>query len=282
MQKVILILFFVVMSVAAASAQYTIHNTTPGVMHKSGSGTTDAVKGAAVRGADFFIIPEGGQVQLLNNGNKKIYSSTGSGEVSVFDIMMNASTAANDHIASVAGRLNFGKKSGSEARTVFKEKGMVTRSLANYDPEASGVEMDAATLGRFIASRLMKADSVCCDSFPIRFEHSRNSGCGLSFRLENTLEHPVYFNIIKVTTDGGFAVEISRLGQPAGSYILLSQQAVSRQDFPAVAAGERHILLMAPCSYDVDKVMEETRKAMAAPELIEAQQAQLPLYAGEL
>lgn len=282
MQKVILILLCVVMSVAAASAQYTIHNTTSGVMHKSGSGTTDAVKGAAVRGADFFIIPEGGQVQLLNNGNKKIYSSTGCGEVSVFDIMMNARTAANDHIASVASRLNFGKKSDSETRTVFKEKGMVTRSLANYDPEASGVEMDAATLGRFIASRIMNADSVCSDTFPILFEHSRNAECGLSFRLVNTLEHPVYFNIIKVTTVGGFSVEISRLGQPAGSYILLSQQAVARQDFPAVADGERHILVMAPCSYDVDKVMEETRNAMANPESLVSTHSQLPLYAGEL
>lgn len=281
MRKVILLLIFAVMTVAAASAQYTIHNTTGGVMHKSGSGTTEAVKGAAVRGADFFIIPDGGVVELLNNGNKKIYKSTACGEVSVFDIMMNARTAADDHITSVASRLNFGKKSNTEARTVFKEKGMVTRSLAHYDPEASGVEMDAATLGRFLASRLMKADSVCSDTFPILFEHSRNAGCGLSFRLVNTLEHPVYFNIIKISTQGGFSVDISRLGQPAGSYILLPQQAVSRQDYLAAGEGEKHILVMAPCSYDVDKVMEETRKAMSEPG-IELPQMALPLYAGEL
>lgn len=243
-------------------AQYTVHSMTDGVQVKSGSTVSPAKVGTTLRGSDHVVIPAGGKVEVLNNGNKKIYTSTVTGEVSVFDLIMNANKSANNHAKTVADRLNFGKSAASGNATVFKETGMVTRSMAQYDPEALGVEMDAVTLGRYIAAKLVASDTLPDDNFPVAFTHSKNTDCGLEFRLVNSLEHPVYFNIIKVVRGDSIAVDISRLGQPEGSYVLLPQQAVSRQNFPKVAANEEHILIMAPCQYNVDAVIEEVRRSI--------------------
>lgn len=262
-------------------AQYTVRSATSGVRIKSGNTVAAAAQGAKLSGADHVLIPEGGKIEILG-ANKKIYTSTQWGDVSVFNIVVEASKAAADRGGAVRGRLDFGRSTASKSTgTIFKEKGVTTRSMSVYDPEATGIEMDAATLGRFLAGKIISGDSIKCCKFPVKFAHTKNTDdYGLAFRIVNTLEYPIYFNVIKINDKKSDSLEISRLGQPEGTYVLLPQQAMSREHYPKVEPGERHILVMAPCRYDIDQMMDEMKKALSAGAATSDEE--LPVFAAEL
>ena len=77
-------------------------------------------------------------------------------------------------------------------------------------------------------------------------------------------------------------VNISPLGQPAGSYVVLPCQTLSREHFPAIDANEEHILIMTNCRYDVDRVIEETIKALNEGVPVSDDEATLPVYIRKL
>lgn len=280
MQRVIMILLLA-MSWLGVYAQYSVQSASNGVKIKSGMSQKAATAGTQLRGSDVLVIPAGGKVEVLNTANKKIFSSTTTGEVSVFDLVMSANKAAGNHAGTVARRLNFGKAESKNQGKVFKETGMVRRSLAVYDPDGQSMEMDAVTLGRMLAAQIAGGDTIHCNAFPVTFEHSKNTGIGLFFNVENTLDYPVYFNIVKVVPGAEPTVEISRIGQPTGCYVLLPEQSMSRRHNPMVDAAERHILIMAPCQFDIDQVMDEMKQAMKQAAGGQAD-ASLPVFAGEI
>ncbi len=284
MRKFLLTLLSLLLCIVSMTAQYSLHSASTGVKVKSGTNISLAKVGTTLHSSDRLIIPDGGKVEIINSGNKKIYASTACGEISVFDLVINANKSAQNHASTVANRLNFGKSASSKtSSTVFREAGMVRRSMAQFDPEAIGMEMDAATMGKYIAAKLVKGAKIeSNDSIPIAFSHSMNVDCGLEFQLTNNLEYPIYYNVVKVTCGENPTVELSRLGQPAGCYALLPQQAVMRRDLIKVPEGERHLLIMTPCHYDIDKVLDEARRALDDRSLLTSLPEQLPVYAGEL
>ncbi len=246
----------------AATARYTVHNVTGQVTIESRGKTVAATKGLQVNASDLINIPAGAEVEIYNELDKRIYTSVKSGRFTVTRLMIDARGVASDNSANVASRMRFGAKDkGDEQRRVYVEKGMVRRSLAVYDPEGEGVQMDAVTLGRFLAARLRSNGLADVAAPPVKVEHSGSEETGLTFRVENTLDFPVYFNIIRLKGSGNGDVEISPVGQPAGSYVLLPRQSLSREHFSPLGPGEKHVLVMTHCQYDIDEVIEEMAKA---------------------
>lgn len=250
-----------IFSSVAASAHYTVHDVVGNVTVESGGKSVTLTKGMTLKATDQIVIPAGGKVEILNTVDKRIYSSIKAGKTSVTRLLIDARGVASDNSANVASRMQLGRKEQKGDQKVYVEKGMVRRSLAVYDPEGDGMELDASTLGACLAGLIKGGKLVSGDEAPVRLNSERLRDGGLGFKVENTLSFPVYFNIIRLKEDG--ELEISPLGQPAGSYVLLPRQTMSREHFPAIPEGEKQLIIMANCQYDIDRVIEEAQKALS-------------------
>ena len=113
-----------------ASAHYTLHSVSGDVKVESGGKTVAAAKGMTVKAIDYIIIPKGGKVEILNDLDKRIYTSITPGRISVTRLMIDARGAASANAKNVASRMNLGRKSTNDSKNVYVEKGMVRRSLA--------------------------------------------------------------------------------------------------------------------------------------------------------
>lgn len=261
------------------SARYTVYSVTGKVTIEARGKKTAAEKGMQVGASDMIDIPVGAEIEIYNELDKRLYTSVKSGRFTVTRLMIDARGVASDNTANVASRLRFGAKDkDADRRRVYVEKGMVRRSLAVYDPEGEGVQMDARTLGRFLAARIRSGRLGEVAAPPVKVDHEGAGENGLAFRVENTLEFPIYFNIIRLRETSGSEVEISPVGQPAGSYVLLPRQSLSREHFAPVDTLERHVLVMTHCQYDIDEVIEEMAKLSAESEECNSDSDALPVY----
>lgn len=245
-------------------AHYSIHSVTGNVTIESSGKSESAVKGKQVKATDYIVIPKGGKIEIYNDLDKRIYASIQEGKVSVTRLLIEAKRMASDNSANVAAHLRFGKKNNSGDK-VYVEKGMVRRSLAVYDPQGNNIEIDAQALGGYLASVIKSGKLPMVSAEEKDMVKSKNNAEGLGFCFENKFSFPIYFNVIKVGEGENPTIEISRLGQPAGSYVILPGQTLSRHDPVGDEGGDREWLMMTHCQYDVDAVIEEIFKAFANP-----------------
>lgn len=262
MRNVITLLLLVIMANVAMAQHYSIHSFTDGVKLESAGKTLAVTKGMNVKATDCLLIPQGGEVQIYNSLDKRIYKSLRPGKVSITKLLIEARDVAADNSKNVASRLNMGKTGKTSNKNVYVEKGMVTRSLAKYDPSAGGKEIDTKTLASALAFSI-KSQNSNLDTVPLIFTHQHVGEDGLKFDLHNTLDFPVYFNIIRaLETANGYSVEISPLGQPDGTYVLLPKQTISRSQLIGLPAIESHYIIMTTCKFDINELLDETEKAL--------------------
>lgn len=258
--KKILLLLIILFSITSAYAQhYTLHSATKGVKIESGGKVVDAVAGMTLKATDCLIIPEGATADVLNGLDKRIYTSVRPGRVSVTRLMIEARKVASDNTSSVANKMRFGKKTENSNRRVFVEKGVVNRSLAVYDPEGDAVAMDPVTLAAYILSKIGLDDSA----LPIGVTHGSTPDGKFCWEVDNTAEYPVYFNILRVYGDEVKQVEVSQMGQPNGGYVLLPGQTLTMKHPGAIADSERHVMVLTPCSFELDAVIEAMGKGLS-------------------
>lgn len=258
-----LIVFFclIVLAALSAEAHYIIHSTTPGVKIENNTGSTVAEKGKEVKANEFLIIPDGGEVEIYNDLDKNIYKSTNTGKISVTRLMIDAKKTASDNSKNVAARLRFAKNNeNQEGEKIYVEKGMVRRSMEVFDPEASNLQVDSKSLGAIIAGILTTPDSLHLSTVDVEVTTGHVDSTGVFFRIVNTLDFPIYFNVLKfdeTPEKDQRKIEISKLGQPDGSYVLLPGQAITRESFASMPNDETHLLVLTHFRYDLDEVVEE-------------------------
>lgn len=259
MKKLILITLVSLLSTFTAMAKYTIHSSKGDVRIERNGQLTPIQKGMEVFATDNIHIPQGAKVEILNSVNSKIFSSTRAGEFNVAHIIINAQIKANDHGANVGSNLQMTRLGTSKNKNpMWVQKGKVTRTMEQYDPTADKMTADPTHLGNWIAANI---NTTTEKSFPVTVIHNATGDSGLSFRLENTIDFPVYFNIIKIHGDSIATADISELGQPMGSYVVLPGQAISREQFGGLQPGNRHILVLTPFYFDIDELIPKIRKA---------------------
>lgn len=283
MLKYLLSLLFIISNVLYLSAHYSIHSSTQGVIVESNGKTEPASKGKELKANDYIIVPDGGEVEIYNDLDKNIYKSLNSGKISVTRLMIEAKKTASDNSKNVASRLRLKKNSSSEieGEKIYVEKGMVRRSLAVFDPEAENLQVDSKSLGRMIARYLSKKDSTGYRDVAVDVSKGAVDSTGVYFRIVNTLDFPVYFNVLKfddTPENGNRKVEISKLGQPDGSYVLLPGQAITRESFTSIPADESHLLVVTHFRYDLDEVVDETGNALSGNMTNMEEQPSFPLF----
>lgn len=232
--------------------------------------------GDALTPADMVEIPAGSTLEVINDVSGSIYTSTRNGKMTISRLMLDAKERASDNIGTVNRQLRFGEKSGKGDNRVYVETGMVKRSLAEYDPEAANREIDIPTLSghvRAVAEGRRESAQI-----PLRIEHGSCDTIGMRFRLVNTLDFPIYFNVVKL--NGCDKYEISELGQPTGSYVIQPHQSIIREHFPQLPDGERHIMIAAHCHYDIDRLLEQLNSCCTSGE--NGPEIELPVYVNTL
>lgn len=274
-----LLFILALFSFLSISAHYRIHSVTEGVMLESGGKRSAATKGLVVKPSDNLIIPSGGKVEIYNDLDKRIYTSVCEGKTSVTRLMIDARSAAADNRGNVASRLRFGKKGSDSDKRLYVEKGMVRRSLGVYDPEGEKIVADPAVMASYIASRLTTSGDSISDTMPAKTEKDSLPDGGKMFKVTNTLEFPVYFNIVKIKRhSGNVSVKISEMGQPTGVYVLLPDQTLERGHHHPLASDEIHIMVMAHCQFDIDEMIDELAKALKNDTAATSGAISLPLY----
>lgn len=244
-----------------------VHSVKGTVKVSSGGKISPVATGMILTKTDLLSIPEGASIEIRDEVNNTIYSSTTGGNTSVGMLIARSASKAGNNSANINSRLKFserGKKVAVGSR-VYREKGMVTRSLNLFDTEASDVEIAPEALAQLIANTVyfgnLNGDSTLVFS-PLHIEAippvpEKNE---IGFKLHNPLETPVYFNVLRISGVQKRVAEISPLGQPSGSYVLPAGQTMWRAQTGAFPYGEQHLIVACHYSFDIDALIEALNK----------------------
>lgn len=266
--KKILLMLTLLIGLTLQAQTYSIYSHTKGVKVESGGKSVDATDGMPLKPNDMLVIPANGSVSVHDKNSGDIFTSVSTGKISVTKLKIEASRkAASKGESMLSGmKSRFGDGGAVGGSRVYKERGMVNRSLTAYDPEGDGIEMAPGILAAYIAGKVLNRKY---DGVPLDLAYGEKGDGGLFFNLHNTLDYPVYFNVLKIAAGEGNEVEISPLGQPNGTYVVLPRQAIRREHFDTLPVGETHVVVVTPCQFDLDAVIEQVNTLVRNPEAIE-------------
>lgn len=254
----------------AASAGYTVHNVEGDVTVAKKTGEVPAVKGMDLAANDNLVIGANGRIEIYNSMTKEVYSADTPGRLTVMDVMMGARKSSSANVSSINKYVRFGAQERSNTRKYTE--GSVKRAMQVYDPEGGAMSVDPRQLAVNVLAGLKAGDTA---DVPVEVSHAPMGETGLQFRVRNTLDFPVYMNVIKVDKNG--SVDISELGQPTGCSVLLPRQAMSREHEDGLAPDSRHVLVITHCQWDIDELVSAINELKASGSAETADDT-LPVY----
>lgn len=265
--KNLLLILLTAVCAFSASAEYRVKTITGHAQLLKHGETVELTAGTVLEPNDYVQIEKDAVLVIFNSSDSKLYTINTPGLERVARLIFQARSKADSNSASVNSKLSLMRAKDPEG-VVYIEKGKVTRSLAVFDPEGQNVQMDADKL----ASRLFTQmrDSLGAPSPAEALALTRRiDPDGLSFMVENALDHPVYFNVFKISSADG-SVTISELGQPVGCYAILPTQFLAREQTAGLNPAELHIMMMTDFYFDIDEVLAKLNalldsKAEVAP-----------------
>ena len=145
-----------------------------------------------------------------------------------------------------------------------------------YDPEGDNLQVDTKKLSANVINALKDLEALKTSDFPTTLLNAPVNESGLKFMLENTLNFPVYFNVLRIIPEEG-KVEISELGQPTGNYVVLQNQSIVRSQSKGLNPAGKHILIMTHCYFDIDELIENMESLMKEGTQV-ASDNHLPVY----
>lgn len=259
LRKLFLLLTLCLAAVAAQAA-YTVHNVTGNVTVAKKTGSVAVTKGMELTANETLVLEKNASVEIYNSATKDIYKAEGPARLSVMDVMMNARRSASSELSTMTKYIRFGPQERSNTRKYTE--GSVKRSMQVYDPEGGNMTVDPHQLAVNIISGLNS--KTAAHEIPVETNHAPMGETGLEFRVHNTLDFPVYLNVIKI--DNKNNVELSELGQPTGCYVLLPGQAISREHADGLDSSQRHVLVMTHCQFDIDDLLNSINELNASGE----------------
>lgn len=262
MKRLILLLTILVAAVSLR-ANYTIYSFSGKVTVTQAGRQIAAEKGMKVNASDQIEIGRGATVEIYNAATKEIFTSSAAGRNSVMGIMLDARKQASKTTGAINDRMRFSAAGGNPDTRLYTE-GLVKRSMQTYDPGAESLIVEPRALALHIAGALRNPQNLGNETAgDITLTHAHKDGGGLQFRVENTRSFPIYINVIKVKETALGNIEISELGQPMGSYVVLPGQTLAREHLAGLDMAESHILILTNCRFDIDELIEQVNMIFA-------------------
>ena len=272
-----LLLFIAIISATVTlHANYTLYSFTGNITITQAGKQVTPEKGMKVNASDQIDIPQGAKVEIYNSATKEIFSSSVAGKNSVMGIMLDARKQASKTAGAINDRMRFSAGGGNPDTRLYTE-GLVKRSMQVYDPGAESLVVEPRALALHIANALLAPQTLESSAIPTPVAHCHLDGGGMQFRVENVLGFPVYLNVVKIRETSLGSVEISELGQPMGSYVVLPGQAIAREHFAGLDPAESHILVITHCRFDIDELIEHINTIFSENDN-EQPDSNLPVY----
>lgn len=274
MKRFLTLLLTVTTAIAAAYADYSVKSISGRAQLEKYGETIAITEGMKLDPNDQIMIEEGTTLKIFSSSDAKIYTINTPGTQKVARLIFQARREANSNVSAVSNKLQL-TRSNEDEGVVFVEKGKVTRSLAVYDPEGQNIQMDADKLAGKLLCQLR--DSLGEPSAAEALALTRRiDPDGLSFMVENTLDHPIYFNVFKISAADG-SVTISELGQPVGCYAILPTQFLAREQTAGLNPQELHIMLITDFYFDIDEVLGKLNALLDTKAEVEPSEVRLYL-----
>lgn len=269
-------ILLLITAVVAVRADYSVRSVSGNVLIQKSGKQTAATAGAKLGSNDVLILERGAKLEIFDSKDSQIYTADAPGQFTVTRIIFDARKKARSNSSAVHGKLRVTKDNKAEG-VVYIEKGKVTRSLAIYDPEAQNIQIDTDRLSRRLYTMLRNDSAMGAASDPGAIVlNQRIDPDGLAFMVQNSTEHPVYFNVFKINAENG-SVTISELGQPVGCYAILPTQFLAREQGTGLNPSELHILIMTDFYFDIDELLGKLNALIdSKPEINEPEST--PLY----
>lgn len=272
-RKLVAILSVMFVTAPGISGQHLkLQSFSGAVTVESAGKTVSATTGMTLKASDCLSIPAGGSASVFNERDKRVYKSVRTGRITVSRLIIEARDVAADNSANVASKLRFGTRSLKTGNNTYVEKGMVTRSLAQFDASADSLMLDTGRLADYIIAAIGgSADREP----PVKF--TRQVGDDYEgIMIQNTLDIPIYFNLLSI--EGGNA-RLSVLGQPGATYVMLPGQEMLRTNRQQPRPDVAGIMVMTPVHFDIDTLIEALNARLSGAVTAEKPEADLPVYA---
>lgn len=251
-------LFFFAMAAISSHAAYVVHNVEGQVVVAKKTGNEAVAKGTELAPNETLELSPASRIEIFNSNTKEVYTAEGPAKMTVIDVMMGARKSSSSSLGSMAKYVRFGNQDRSNTRRYTE--GSVKRAMQIYDPEGGSMSVDPDQLARNILANLAKGGTT--PDCPVTVTHAPMGETGREFRVQNTLDFPVYLNVIEVDKDGN--VELSELGQPTGCFVLLPGQAIAREHADGLNPDSRHIVVITHCQFDIDDLLASIKDAKAS------------------
>lgn len=246
------ILLVYLISALTVSAALKVYNVSGKVSIIRNGKFSPLAKGVQLRADDKLDLGSGASLDVINENNGVIYSSTERGLMNVSELMLKASKRSADNTGSVNSQIRYTKspRKNSGSR-VYVETGMVKRSFGDNDIAGQDMWIDTELLGAYLKNLLR--GGTYPDNLPIPVSAVCDNGNLKGYRLDNILDIPLYFNVISVEKEG--MVTLSVIGDPSGCYVLLPQQSISRENFKSIS-GTDEIIIVSNYRFDMERLLE--------------------------
>lgn len=211
MKRNIINAFSLIILLSALTAAYTpyafaelqIYKVKGNVTVSKGKRTSPAKRRDAVGKTDVLGIPKEGKAEILDTDTRRIYSSKGSGKMSVKTLM----DKADAHASSITRNINRKVMAAVADNATSNRSAYEAIGMAIHETDAVADPPVILPEGMSYLAYLMQ-DSTdnegthqCQISLRLAAEDKEDDGGGFNFALNNRMWEPLFFNIIKKGED---------------------------------------------------------------------------------
>lgn len=203
-------------------AALKIYRLTGDVNIKRPAGTSSLQRRETVKLSDVLAIPAGGKVEILDSDSRRIFASTGHGTYSVADIITNAKV----HASEVTRRTNSQviaavKDNAASQRSRFGKAGI---SLHETDADINGLMSlpEGVTYLAYLMTIPPTEEYDDHNDIVLMRRDFSDSDDTFNFAMFNTLEKPLYINIIDQQPDGEISLYFQEnpIAKPRGETLI--------------------------------------------------------------
>ena len=231
-------------------AALQIYKVKGNVTVKSKNKAVKAERRATVAENDVLTVPKGASVDILDSGSRRIYSSRGSGNMSVKTLI----DKANAHASDITGNINRKVMAAVADNAGEKRSGYNAMGMAIHETDAIAcppvVVPEGVSYLDFLMTDTSNPDSAYQDFMTLRLEPSKDDDGTFCFAIDNHMHETLFFNIIEKTDDNDIRLffPINHIAAPK------TTTTASEYRFAADPDGTRYVAIASDIYFTIDDV----------------------------
>lgn len=233
-------------------ATLQIYKVKGNVTVKGKSKAIKAERKASVAEKDLLTIPKGASIDILNTDTRRIYSSRGSGNMTVKALI----DKANAHATDITGNINRKVMAAVADNAGEKRSGYNALGMAIHETDAIALPPIALPEGvsylDFLLTDVTNPDSTFQDFLTLKAEPVKNEEGTFYFALENHMHDTLFFNIIEKNDNNEISLffPINHIAAPK------TTTTAEEYKFAVNPDGARYVAIASDIYFTLDDIMK--------------------------